>query len=126
MSGRCCTGPGVGAAWGWEEGVSTFQHLHTADPVPRTLGYLGWDEVTRAQLKWELEAKEEVKGGVRGGESLSTAAGSAGEQGWPGPRGRLLPAACPRGVMRGNGEPGGGGRLRGPRAGVSGARWTKR
>lgn len=122
MSGRCCTGPGVGAAWGWEEGGSTFQHLPAADPVPRTLGHLGWDEGMGAQLKRKLEAKE----GVEGGESLSTAAGSAGEQGWPGPRGRLLPAACPRGVMRGNGEPGGGGRLRGPRAGVSGARWTKR
>ena len=68
MSGRCCTGPGVGAAWGWEEGVSTFQHLHTADPVPRTLGYLGWDEGMGAQLKWELEAKGGgVKGGVGGG-----------------------------------------------------------
>lgn len=36
----------------------------------------------------------------------------------------LLPPV--RGVMRGNREPGGGGRRRGPRAGVSGARWTKR
>lgn len=56
MSGRCCTGLGVGAAWGWEEGVSTFQHLHR-DPVPRTLGYLGWIEGMGAQLKWELEAR---------------------------------------------------------------------
>lgn len=76
---------------GWEEGGSTFQHL-PKDPVPRTLGHLGWDEGMGAQLKRKLEGR-----GGRRGESVYCG-GSAGEQGWPGPRGRLLPAACPRGV----------------------------
>lgn len=70
------------------------------------------------------------KGGTGSREGVSgrecTAAGSDGVQGWHGPWGRLLPSACPRGVMRGNREPVGGGRRRRPRAGVSGARWTKR
>lgn len=68
-----------------------------------------------AQLELELAAGEGT--GVYGRGKLGGAEPARGE---------LLPASCPRGVTRGNCEPGGGGRRRGPRAGVSGARWTKR
>ena len=124
MSGRSSTGLGVGCRLGLGNGVSTFQHMHISQPGPHDTGVSGvggWDEGLGTQLKWELEAREGL-----GGRLECTAAGSAGVQGWRGPRGRLLPAACPRGVMRGNRERGGGGRRRGPRAGVSSARWTKR
>lgn len=91
------------------------------DPVPRTADQRGGTAAWGHNLSGNWQQGWGQEGGWE-----CTAPGSDGVPGWRGPRGKLLPAACPRGVMRGNCEPGGGGRRRGPRAGVSGARWTKR
>lgn len=91
--------------------LPTHAHFSTRSPRHGGIGGRGWDEGLGTQLKWELEAREGM-----GGRLECTAAGSAGVQGWRGPRGRLLPPPARAGLceVTASREEEGGGGGRGP------------